>query len=42
MLADARRQDIDTWDQLTTFIRTPRPPRVRSALPQPVTIENVA
>lgn len=42
MLADARRQDIDTWEQLIAFMRTPRPPRVRSALPQPVTVENVA
>lgn len=42
MFADARRQDIDTWDQLQTFIATPRPPRARSALPQPVTMEAIA
>lgn len=42
MLADARRQDIDTWEQLTAFIRAPRSTPRYSALPQPVTIENVA
>lgn len=42
MLADARRQDIDTWDQLVTFLRTPRPAPVRSYLPRPVTVEAIA
>jgi DNA polymerase III subunit epsilon len=42
MLADARRQDIDTWDQLQAFMRAPRPERARSALPQPVREEAVA
>ncbi len=42
MLADARRQDIDTWDQLLRFLRTPRPAPVRSYLPQPVRVEAIA
>lgn len=42
MFADARRQDIDTWDQLQAMLRRPKPARVRSALPQPVTDEAVA
>lgn len=42
MFADARRQDVDTWDQLQAFLRTPRPARVRSALPQPVREEAIA
>ncbi len=35
MLADARRQDVDTWDQLQVLLRKPRLPAVRSYLPQP-------
>jgi DNA polymerase III subunit epsilon len=42
MLADARRLDIDTWDQLEAFIKRPKPAPVRSALPQPVTVEAIA
>lgn len=39
MLADARRRDIDTWDDLTAFMRLPRPRPKWSALPQPVSLE---
>jgi DNA polymerase-3 subunit epsilon len=42
MFADARRQDVDTWDQLEALLRTPRPAPVRSYLPQPVRDEAVA
>lgn len=42
MLADARRQDVDTWDQLQALLRRPRRGPIRSALPQPVTDEAVA
>lgn len=35
MLADARRQDVDTWDQLDMLIKKPRPAPPRSYLPQP-------
>ena len=42
MFADARRQDIDTWEQLTTFIRRPAPRAAWSYLPQPVRVENIA
>jgi DNA polymerase-3 subunit epsilon len=42
MLADARRRDIDTWDQLTAFMKLPRPHAGRSYLPQPVRDEAVA
>jgi DNA polymerase-3 subunit epsilon len=42
MLADARRRDIDTWEQLNAFIKKPKPAPVRSALPQPVTVEAIA
>lgn len=42
MLADARRQKVDTWDQLTAFLRRPRPRRRWSALPQPATVEAIA
>jgi len=42
MLADARRQDIDTWAQLANYLRAPRPEAKRSALPQPVRVEHVA
>ena len=36
MLADARRRDIATWDELLAFMRAPRPRAVRSYLPQPM------
>jgi DNA polymerase-3 subunit epsilon len=42
MFVDARRQDVDTWNQLETLLRTPKPPPVRSYLPQPVRDEAVA
>ena len=42
LLADARRRDIDTWEQLQTLLRTPAVPPFRSALPQPVTVEAIA
>lgn len=42
LLADARRQDVDTWEQLQSLLRQPRAPRVRSALPQPVLVEAIA
>ena len=42
MIADARRQDIDTWEHLKAYMRLPRPRAVRSALPQPVTVEAIA
>jgi DNA polymerase III subunit epsilon len=42
LLADARRQDVDTWEQLQTLLRTPRPSPVRSYLPQPVRDEAIA
>lgn len=42
LLADARRQDVDTWDHLEATLKRPNPARVRSALPQPVTVEEVA
>jgi DNA polymerase-3 subunit epsilon len=42
LLADARRRDLDTMEQLQAFMRAPRPSPVRSALPQPVTVEAVA
>ncbi len=42
LLADARRKDIDTWEQLTKFLRQPRAVRMRSALPQPVSVEAIA
>ena len=42
LLADARRQDVDTWEQLQTLLRTPRPAPVRSYLPQPVRDEAIA
>jgi len=35
MFADARRQDVDTWDQLTSYLRKPKPRVIRSYLPQP-------
>ncbi len=42
MLADARRQDVDTWDDLQALLRRPKPAAFRSYLPQPVRIESVA
>lgn len=42
MLADARRQGIDTWEHLSAFLRLPRPRQHWSALPQPVTVEAIA
>lgn len=42
LLADGRRQDIDTWEQLQTLLRTPAPRPVRSYLPQPVRDEAIA
>jgi DNA polymerase-3 subunit epsilon len=42
LFADARRQDVDTWEQLEVLLRTPRPAPVRSYLPQPVRDEAVA
>ncbi len=42
LLAEARRQDVDTWPQLQALLRRPRMQPVRSALPQPVTDEAVA
>jgi DNA polymerase-3 subunit epsilon len=42
MLADARRQDIDTWEQLQAYLRAPRQSPARSYLPRPVTVEAVA
>ena len=42
LLRDASRQDIDTWEQLLTYMRAPRPAPIRSALPQPVRVEAVA
>jgi DNA polymerase-3 subunit epsilon len=42
MFADARRQDVDSWDGLQALLRKPRVPAYRSALPQPVTVEAIA
>ena len=42
LLADARRQDVDTWGQLQTVLRTPSVTPARSYLPQPVTVEAIA
>lgn len=42
MLADARRLDLDTWEQLQALINKPKAPPVRSYLPQPVTVEAIA
>jgi DNA polymerase III subunit epsilon len=42
LLADGRRQDIDTWEQLQALLRTPSAPLVRSYLPQPVRDEAIA
>ncbi len=42
MLADARRQDVDTWGQLMDLLQRPKPPAFRSYLPQPVSVEAIA
>lgn len=42
MLADARRRDVDTWGDLDTLLRLPRPTPTRSYLPQPVSVEAIA
>lgn len=42
LLHDARRQDVDTWDQLQDMLKRPRPSPSRSYLPQPVRDEWVA
>lgn len=42
MLADARRQDVDTWDQLTAFLRRPATRQTWSYLPGPVRMEAIA
>jgi DNA polymerase-3 subunit epsilon len=42
MLADARRRDVDTWGDLQTLLKLPRPTPGRSYLPQPVRVEAIA
>jgi DNA polymerase-3 subunit epsilon len=42
LLADARRQDIDQWEQLQAVLKQPRSTPTRSYLPQPVTVEAIA
>ena len=42
LLADARRRDIDDWNQLQSLLATPALPRRRSYLPQPVSVEAIA
>lgn len=42
LLADARRRDVDTWDDLQALLQRPAPRAVRSALPQPVVVEAIA
>lgn len=42
MLREARRRDIDTWADLKRIMSMPAPPRTRSYLPQPVTVEAIA
>jgi DNA polymerase III subunit epsilon len=42
MLADARRQDVDTWDQLEALLKRPKLRPKWSYLPQPVTVEAIA
>lgn len=42
LFRDARRQDVDTWDQLQEMLRRARPAAPRSYLPQPVRDEWVA
>lgn len=42
LLADARRQDVDSWDQLQAMLRQPKTTPARSYLPQPVTVEAIA
>jgi DNA polymerase-3 subunit epsilon len=42
LLADARKMDVDTWDDLMALLRRPKPAAFRSYLPQPVTVEAIA
>jgi DNA polymerase III subunit epsilon len=42
LLADARRQDVDSWEQLSALLKRPKPPAFRSYLPRPVTDEAIA
>lgn len=42
MLSDARRLDIDSWEQLDALIKKPKVAPVRSYLPQPVSVEAIA
>jgi DNA polymerase-3 subunit epsilon len=42
LLSDARRRDIDQWDQLQSLLRQPKTTPARSYLPQPVTVEAIA
>lgn len=43
LIADARRQDVDTWEQLQALIRRPAPAPVRSYLPRSMTgVEAIA
>jgi DNA polymerase-3 subunit epsilon len=42
MFVDARRQDVDTWDQLQALMMKPKAAPKWSYLPQPVTVEAIA
>jgi hypothetical protein len=42
LLADARRQEVDSWDQLQTLLKTPKSPTKWSYLPRSVSVEAVA
>jgi DNA polymerase-3 subunit epsilon len=42
MFVDARRQDVDTWDQLQALMTKPKAAAKWSYLPQPVTVEAIA
>jgi DNA polymerase-3 subunit epsilon len=42
LLADARRQDVHTWEELQALLKRPKPPAFRSYLPQPARDEAVA
>jgi DNA polymerase-3 subunit epsilon len=42
MFVDARRQDVDTWDQLQALMMKPKAAAKWSYLPQPVTVEAIA
>lgn len=42
MLADARRRDVHSWEELQALLKRPKPAAFRSFLPQPVTVESVA